>query len=61
MLEFLFSFKCAVLQGMFFEINSVMQTIWKYINPVGPLGPFSQGSTPGFNLAFNVNFVIDSF
>ncbi len=32
--------------GTFFEVTSSGEEVWRYINPVGPAGPFNQGDVP---------------
>ncbi|HEU4718783.1 MAG TPA: aryl-sulfate sulfotransferase [Bacteroidia bacterium] len=47
--------------GTFFEIDSTMHTVWKYINPVSGTGILSQGSTPTGNLVFRSPFYYSSY
>lgn len=42
--------------GLFFEIDSIKQTRWSYVNPVNSSGVTSQGSNPSGNLVFRSNF-----
>ena len=48
-------------KGTFFEIDSMKQTIWKYINPVNNTGTLSQGTTPTANTVFRCNFYSPTF
>ncbi len=43
-------------KGLFFEIDSMKQRLWSYVNPVTTTGILSQGSTPSNNLVFRCNF-----
>ncbi|HLP51308.1 MAG TPA: aryl-sulfate sulfotransferase [Chitinophagales bacterium] len=43
-------------KGLFFEIDSMKQTLWSYVNPVTTTGILSQGNTPSNNLVFRCNF-----
>jgi hypothetical protein len=38
---------CAGVLGVFFEVDSSGQTVWKYVNPVVRGGILAQGETPG--------------
>ncbi len=45
---------CEGTDGKFFEVTSTGEIVWKYINPVGPDGPMTQGETPNRNIVFKV-------
>ncbi|MDX2136119.1 MAG: aryl-sulfate sulfotransferase [Saprospiraceae bacterium] len=45
---------CEGDDGRFFEVDTLGNTHWSYINPVGMLGPVSQGQTPANNATFRV-------
>lgn len=47
--------------GIFFEINDVDETVWKYINPVGTAGIASQGEVPFNNFVFRCNYYPSDF
>lgn len=47
--------------GTFFEIDTAMNTVWKYINPVSLSGPMSQGSTPAQNSVFRCTYYDSAF
>ncbi len=44
---------CKGPQGEFFELDNNNNIVWKYINPVSPNGPLTQGDSPlGINSTF---------
>ena len=43
---------CSGLWGDFFEVNSTGEIVWRYVKPIGALGPITQGDTPIGNSAF---------
>ncbi len=45
---------CEGDEGHFFEVDTLGNTHWSYINPVGILGPVSQGQTPANSATFRV-------
>ncbi len=45
---------CEGTSGRFFEVAPAGQTVWTYINPVGPSGPVTQGQTPVENIVFKI-------
>ena len=47
---------CSGPQGLFFEIDSSKNIVWKYINPIGQSGPMTQGTVPAMNLCFRAEF-----
>ncbi|HTL80978.1 MAG TPA: aryl-sulfate sulfotransferase [Bacteroidia bacterium] len=52
---------CNGPDGTFFEIDSTMHTVWKYINPVSATGITSQGNAPGSNIVFRSPFYYSSY
>lgn len=42
--------------GLFFEIDSMKQILWEYVNPVDNSGILSQGDSPSGNMVFRCNF-----
>lgn len=48
-------------KGLFFEIDSMEQTRWSYVNPVISTGILSQGNTPSNNLVFRCNFYEENY
>lgn len=47
---------CDGPSGIFFEIDSLKNKVWRYKNPVGSNGPVAQGSNPVGNIVFRSNF-----
>ncbi len=47
---------CSGAKGTFFEIDSLKNTVWKYINPIGATGAMTQGTTPTQNNCFRAEF-----
>jgi len=47
---------CNGFTGNFFELDTNKETVWEYINPVGPSGPLTQGSKAVMNLVFRCTF-----
>lgn len=43
---------CEGNSGRFFEVDSLGNTVWEYINPVVAIGPLSQGDPPTANSVF---------
>ena len=50
----------AATTGDFFEIDSVKNTVWEYINPVDSTGPISQGTTSASTQVFRCVFYPDT-
>ncbi|MBS1914429.1 MAG: aryl-sulfate sulfotransferase [Bacteroidetes bacterium] len=47
--------------GTFFEIDSMKNIVWRYINPVGANGPVAQGTAPAQNLVFRCTLYPDNY
>lgn len=45
---------CSGKLGLFVEVDTDGNIIWKYINPVGNTGPVSQGQIPNLNNVFKI-------
>ncbi len=43
---------CVGSSGNFFEIDTIGNTVWNYINPVNSMGPVNQGAIPTGNSVF---------
>ncbi len=52
---------CEGPQGRFFEIDTLKNTVWKYVNPVAQSGILSQGATASQNLVFRCSLYEPSF
>lgn len=52
---------CNGPNGIFTEIDSLGNPLWKYINPLSPTGIITQSATPTQNLAFRCSFYPSSF
>jgi len=52
---------CNGFTGTFFELDTNKEIVWEYINPVGPTGPFNQGTNPIMNLVFRCTFYPSSY
>jgi hypothetical protein len=52
---------CNGPSGIFTEIDSLGNLLWKYINPLSPTGIITQSETPTQNLAFRCSFYPSSF
>jgi hypothetical protein len=52
---------CNGFTGDFFELDTNKETVWEYINPVGPSGPLTQGSKAVMNLVFRCTFYPSSY
>lgn len=52
---------CSGSSGIFFEIDSNKNTLWKYINPVNNSGAMTQGTTPTNNPVFRSTFIEPNF
>lgn len=51
-------FVCAGALGRFFELDSLNQVIWSYVNPVTITGPVNQGDTIPTNIVFRANRIL---
>jgi hypothetical protein len=47
--------------GTFFEIDSLKNIVWEYINPIALSGPISQGTTPSMNTVFRCTYYPSSY
>lgn len=52
---------CNGPSGIFTEVNSAGNTLWKYVNPVGNTGIAAQGSTPTQNTVFRCNYYPNNY
>lgn len=52
---------CEGREGTFFEVNSLGEKVWEYINPVNIEGPVVQESNPGSNDVFKIKKYAYSF
>ena len=52
---------CEGQRGAFFEVDTLSNVVWRYINPVGPDGPIQQGSIPGNFQVFRCCFYPDNY
>lgn len=52
---------CDGPKGKFFEVDSLKNKVWEYVNPVRGNGPLSQGTLPTQNQVFRCTFYPDSY
>lgn len=52
---------CEGDQGIFFEIDSTGNEVWRYVNPVTGIGPLPQGAYPGGNTVFRAEKYLPAF
>ena len=52
---------CQGQQGIFIEVDTLSDIVWRYINPVGPDGPVPQGSIPGNYQVFRCIFYQENY
>ncbi len=45
---------CEGTKGTFLEVTLDHEIVWKYVNPMRPTGPLTQGQTPANNIVFRV-------
>lgn len=48
---------CEATSGNFFEVDSLGNELWRYVNPVGINGPVQQGTNPFQNTCFRVTYL----
>ncbi|MGZ3864240.1 MAG: aryl-sulfate sulfotransferase [Bacteroidia bacterium] len=52
---------CNAANGTFFEIDSMKNIVWKYINPCSSSGTLSQGTAPNLVQSFRSEFYTNAF
>jgi len=45
---------CSGSSGEFFEVTLDGEIVWRYVNPMRPIGPLTQGEAPANNIVFRV-------
>jgi hypothetical protein len=52
---------CEATSGNFFEVDSLGNELWRYVNPVGVNGPVQQGTNPFQNTCFRVTYLAPDY